>query len=112
MIYKNMNNIIDNIKNSVDTLSLADIYNITDILNERKEYLLANELLDLPSYGELVQFDTFIKWMESGSVYHDDGIGYYATATESSRLPFKFFDLDDEKKLKKYKFTHILWYNK
>ena len=50
--------------------------------------------------------------MTSFSITNDDGIGYYATATESSRLPFKFFDLDDEKKLKKYKFTHILWYNR
>lgn len=50
--------------------------------------------------------------MMSFSITNDDGIGYYATAMESSRLPFKFFDLDDEKKLKKYKFTHILWCNK
>ena len=50
--------------------------------------------------------------MLSFSITSDDGIGYYATETEISRLPFKFFDLDDEKKRKKYKFTHILWYNR
>jgi hypothetical protein len=49
--------------------------------------------------------------MMSFDITEGDGDGYYATATESSRLPFKFFDLDDEKKLKKYKFTHILWFN-
>ena len=107
-----MNNVIDNIKKCVDTLSLTDIYDITNILNERKEYLLANELLDLPSYGELVPFDTFIKWMENGSVYYDDGIGYYATENKHSRLPFKFFDLQDTEKCKKYGFTHIIWFNK
>ena len=82
--------------------------------NKRLEDILANDRTKISddSFGELIPFNLFTDYMVNGSICSDDGIGYYATETEKSRLPFKFFDFDDDKKLKKYKFTHIMWYNK
>ena len=80
---------------------------------KRLDDILANDrtpINEKPN-GSLISYERFLEYMMCCSITSDDGIGYYATATECSRLPFKFFDLDDEKKLKKYKFTHILWFN-
>lgn len=95
-------------------LTEKQVLNIIEKANKRLDDILANDRTPIneKSDGELISYKKFVEYMMSFSVTNDDGIGYYATATESSRLPFKFFDLDDEKKLKKYKFTHILWYNR
>ena len=95
-------------------LTENEVNRIIDKANKRLEDILANDRtpIDEKNDGELISYKKFVEYMMSYSVTCDDGIGYYATATEKSRLPFKFFDLDDEKKLKKYKFTHILWYNR
>lgn len=95
-------------------LSEQEINTIIDKAKKRLDDILANDRspINEKTNGELIPYKKFVEYMLSYSVTNDDGIGYYATATERSRLPFKFFDLDDEKKLKKYKFTHILWYNK
>ena len=95
-------------------LTEEQVLNIINKANKRLDDILANDRTPITekSNGELISYKKFVDYMMSFSITNDDGIGYYATATESSRLPFKFFDLDDEKKLKKYKFTHILWYNK
>ena len=95
-------------------LSEQEVNTIIDKAKKRLDDILANDRspIDEKTNGELIPFKKFVDYMSSFSITCDDGIGYYATATERSRLPFKFFDLDDEKKLKKYKFTHILWYNK
>ena len=95
-------------------LTEDEVRNIIYKANKRLEDILANDRTKISddSFGELIPFDLFTDYMVNGSICSDDGIGYYATETEKSRLPFKFFDFDDEKKLKKYKFTHIMWYNK
>lgn len=95
-------------------LTEKQVLNIIENANKRLDDILANDRIpiDEKSDGELISYKKFVEYMMSYSVTSDDGVGYYATATERSRLPFKFFDLDDEKKLKKYKFTHILWYNR
>lgn len=101
-------------KINFNELSEKEVNNIIAKANKRLDDILANDRtpIDEKSGGVLISYKKFTEYMMSFSVTSDDGIGYYATATESSRLPFKFFDLDDEKKLKKYKFTHILWYNR
>ena len=104
--------IINDVKQAADDLTLYDIYQIEGILQERKDFLLATDLNDLPKYGELVKFETFIKWMEDCYVCDSDGQGYYATDSKYSRLPFKFWDLNDNEKCEKYGFTHIMWFNK
>ena len=95
-------------------LSEKEVNDIIEKAKKRLDEILANDRTPITekSNGELIPYKKFVDYMTSFSITNDDGIGYYATATESSRLPFKFFDLDDEKKLKKYKFTHILWYNR
>ena len=89
---------------------------VNDIIVKAKKRLddiLANDRTPIneQTKGRLIPYKNFVDYMMSFDITDGDGTGYYATATESSRLPFKFFDLDDEKKLKKYKFTHILWFN-
>ena len=95
-------------------LSEQEVNDIIEKARKRLDDILANDRTPITekTNGELIPYEKFVDYMSSFSITSDDGIGYYATATERSRLPFKFFDLDDEKKLKKYKFTHILWYNK
>lgn len=101
-------------KINFNELSEQEVNNIIDKAKKRLDDILANDRTPITekTNGELISYERFVDYMLSYSITSDDGIGYYATATESSRLPFKFFDLDDEKKLKKYKFTHILWYNR
>ena len=95
-------------------LSEKEVNIIIDKAKKRLDDILANDRTPIneQTNGELIPYKKFVDYMLDFSITNDDGIGYYATATESSRLPFKFFDLDDEKKLRKYKFTHILWYNR
>lgn len=95
-------------------LTEQQVRNIIEKANKRLDDILANDRTKIPDkpQGELILFHDFIEYMETCYIGENDGIGYYATATECSRLPFKFYDLDDTKKLKKYKFTHILWYNR
>lgn len=101
-------------KINFNELSEQEVNDIIDKTKKRLDDILANDRTPITekTNGELISYERFVDYMLSYSITSDDGIGYYATATESSRLPFKFFDLDDEKKLKKYKFTHILWYNR
>lgn len=101
-------------KINFNELSEQEVNDIIDKARKRLDDILANDRTPITekTNGELISYKKFVDYMLSYSVTNDDGIGYYATATECSRLPFKFFDLDDEKKLKKYKFTHILWYNR
>ena len=101
-------------KINFNELSEKEVNNIIEKAKKRLDDILANDRAPIneKTNGVLILYKKFVDYMMSCSITDDDGIGYYATATESSRLPFKFFDLDDEKKLKKYKFTHILWYNK
>ena len=101
-------------KINFNELSEKEVNNIIEKAKKRLDDILANDRAPIneKTNGGLIPYKKFVDYMMSCSITDDDGIGYYATATESSRLPFKFFDLDDEKKLKKYKFTHILWYNK
>lgn len=95
-------------------LSEKEVNDIIEKAKKRLDEILANDRTPIneKTNGELIPYKKFVDYMLDFSITNDDGIGYYATATESSRLPFKFFDLDDEKKLRKYKFTHILWYNR
>ena len=95
-------------------LTEDEVRNIIYKANKRLEDILANDRTKISddSFGELIPFNLFSDYVVNGSIHNDDGIGYYATETEKSRLQFKFFDFDDENKLKKYKFTHIMWYNK
>ena len=101
-------------KINFNELSEKEVNSIIEKANKRLDDILANDRtpIDEKTDGELISYERFVEYMMCCSITSDDGIGYYATATEKSRLPFKFFDLDDEKKLKKYKFTHILWYNR
>ena len=101
-------------KINFNELSEQEVNDIIDKAKKRLDDILANDRTPITekTNGELISYERFVDYMMCCSITSDDGIGYYATATESSRLPFKFFDLDDEKKLKKYKFTHILWYNR
>lgn len=101
-------------KINFNELSEKEVNDIIVKAKKRLDDILANDRTPIneKTNGELIPYNKFVEYMLSYSVTNDDGIGYYSTATESSRLPFKFFDLDDEKKLKKYKFTHILWYNR
>ncbi len=100
-------------KINFNELSENEVNDIMVKAQKRLNDILANDRTPIPeqTIGELIPYKKFVDYMLSFDITDDDGIGYYATATESSRLPFKFFDLDDEKKLKKYKFTHILWFN-
>lgn len=95
-------------------LSEKEVNNIIAKAKKRLDDILANDRTPITEHpdGELIPWQKFVEYMLSYSITNDDGIGYYATATEISRLPFKFFGLDDEKKRKKYNFTHILWYNR
>ena len=95
-------------------LTEKQVLNIIDKANKRLIDIKANDRTPITEneYGTLIKIEDFREDMCAGCLSDYDGVGYYATATERSRLPFKFFDLDDEKKLKKYKFTHILWYNR
>jgi hypothetical protein len=101
-------------KINFNELSEKEVNDIIVKAKKRLDDILANDRTPIneQTNGELIPYKKFVDYMMSFSFTNDDGIGYYATATESSRLPFKFFDLDDEKKLKKYKFTHILWFNR
>ena len=101
-------------KINFNELSEQEVNSIIEKAKKRLDDILANDRTPITekTNGELIPYKKIVDYMLSYSITSDDGIGYYATATESSRLPFKFFDLDDEKKLKKYKFTHILWYNR
>ena len=101
-------------KINFNELSEKEVNDIIDKTKKRLDDILANDRTPIneQTNGELIPYKKFVDYMMSFAFIDDDGIGYYATATESSRLPFKFFDLDDEKKLKKYKFTHILWFNR
>lgn len=101
-------------KINFNELSEKEVNDIIVKAKKRLDDILANDRspINEKTNGSLIPYKRFVDYMMSFSVTNDDGIGYYATATESSRLPFKFFDLDDEKKLKKYKFTHILRYNR
>ena len=100
-------------KINFNELSEQEVNNIIEKARKRLDDILANDRTPITekTNGELIPYKKFVEYMMCCSITSDDGIGYYATATECSRLPFKFFDLDDEKKLKKYKFTHILWFN-
>lgn len=100
-------------KINFNELSEKEVNDIMVKAQKRLDDILANDRTPITEHpdGELIPYQKFTEYMLSFSITNDDGIGYYATTTESSRLPFKFFDLDDEKKLRKYKFTHILWFN-
>lgn len=100
-------------KINFNELSEKEVNDIMVKAQKRLDDILANDRMSVSEHpdGELIPYNKFVEYMLSFSITNDDGMGYYATATEISRLPFKFFDLDDEKKRKKYKFTHILWYN-
>ena len=101
-------------KINFNELSEKEVNDIIDKTKKRLDDILANDRTPIneQTNGELIPYKKLVDYMMSFAFLDDDGIGYYATATESSRLPFKFFDLYDEKKLKNYKFTHILWFNR
>lgn len=100
-------------KINFNELSEKEVNDIIEKAKNRLDDILANDRIPINEYhgGELIPYQQFIEYMLSYSITYNDGIGYYATGTEISRLTFKFFDLNDEKKRKKYKFTHIMWYN-
>ena len=100
-------------KINFNELSEKEVNDIIVKAKKRLDDILANDRTPIneQTKGRLIPYKKFVDYMMSFDITDGDGDGYYATATESSRLPFKFFDLDDEKKLKKYKFTHILWFN-
>ena len=95
-------------------LTEKQVLNIIDKANKRLIDIKANDRTPITEneYGTLIKIEDFREDMCVGCLSDYDGIGYYATLTEKSRLPFKFFDLDDYEITKKYKFTHVLWYNK
>lgn len=74
-------------------LSEKEVNDIIEKAKKRLDDILANDrtLINEKSNGELIPYKKFVDYMMSFSITNDDGIGYYATATESSRLPFKFF---------------------
>lgn len=101
-------------KINFNELSEKEVNDIIEKAKKRLDDILANDRTSISekTNGELIPYEKFVDYMMSFDITSDDGIGYYATADECSRLPFKFWDLDNPKKLKKYKFTHILWYNR
>ena len=101
-------------KINFNELSEKEVNYIIDKDQKRLDDILANERTPITekTNGDLIPYKKFVDFILTFDITNDDGIGYYATETEISRLPFKFFDFDDEKKLKKYKFTHILWCNR
>lgn len=95
-------------------LTEEQVLNIINKANKRLTDIKANDRTSITENetGTLIEIEEFREDMCMGCISDYDGIGYYATLTEKSRLPFKFFDLEEDKIIEKYKFTHILWYNK
>lgn len=106
--------VVKEVKQVVNDLNLTDIEKLFELLKNRKNDICAGTRTPITKDmgGELIKFDDFTEQMLHGYVSDYDGVGYYATETEVSELCFKFYDINDRDKLKKYKFTHILWYNK
>lgn len=57
----------------------------------------------LPDYGDLMTLAEFKQYLDDGSINSDDGTGYFATATQMSRLTA--FGLAPEWA------THVMWFN-
>ena len=74
-------------------LSEKEVNDIIEKAKKRLDDILANDRKPINEKinGELIPYKKFVDYMLDFSITNDDGIGYYATATESSRLPFKFF---------------------
>ena len=70
-------------------LTEDEVNRIISKANKRLEDILANDRTKISddSFGELIPFNLFTEYMLNFSICSDDGIGYYATETEKSRLP-------------------------
>lgn len=64
----------------------------------------------LPTYGDLIPLDTFIRLVESGRFIDYDGIGYYATAAEISNKPA--IPSEIEAGMIDAAFSHVMWFNR
>lgn len=96
----------------ISSASIEDSIEIEEATALRIEDLQAANREPIPDFGSNIPFDEFIDAVRHGGFCSSDGHGYYATETEQSQLPFRFWDLRDEEKCQKYGFTHVMWFNK
>ena len=80
-------------KINFNELSEKEVNDIIAKSKKRLDDILANDRTPIPeqTVGKIIPYKKFVDYMMSFDITDDDGIGYYATATESSRLQFKFF---------------------
>jgi len=86
---------------------------LKELINLEREYkLVQNYVLDdLDGHGDLMPLKEFVKYCKIGPMFTDyDGIGYYATETQTSDISINPSDVVAGKYRKD--FTHVIWYNK
>ena len=69
-------------------------------------------LKEIPDYGNFIEIDTFIEWVEDGYIIDYDGYGYYATDEMMSNVEVHPSDALDGTLEHDKIFTHIVWFNR
>lgn len=64
----------------------------------------------IPDYGDHMPLGRFIKNVKDGGFIDDDGTGYYATATQMTRI--EALPSEIKRGQVNHKYTHVVWFNK
>ena len=64
----------------------------------------------IPDYGDHMTLEQFVLCVEQHSFIDNDGSGYYATATEMTRL--EAIPSNITKGMINKEFSHVVWFNK
>ena len=119
---------IDMLCKQIDKLDFDHSIDIEEATKLRQLHLQATKLEDMEEYrkftskdgkrcmilGDLLTYEEFWSNVQSGCMCSYDGYGKWCYADKVSDLEYQFYNkvLEDEDIIKKYGFTHILWFNK
>lgn len=112
----------------IDKLDFDHSIDIEEAVKLRQLHLQATKLEDMEEYrkfrlkdgncclilGDLFTFEEFLGTVHNGCLCSCDGYGKWCYADKVSELEYQFYNkaLEDEDLIKRYGFTHILWFNK
>lgn len=66
----------------------------------------------LPTYGDLMTLEDFVRRCKDGSFIDYDGFGNFATKTEMFRKEVHPSDVIKKDFKPKPEFTHVMWFNR
>ena len=115
----------DDVWKYIQSVEMIEAIDIEEAAIGRQNHLQAIHLVDMDEkrniplkdgrylrIGDLFTYEQFIEEVQEGGINMHDGYGYWSYEDKVSDLSYEFYSGNDWTILEKYKFTHILWFNK